>query len=477
MIGREREQELLLDLRDSDESEFACVYGRRRVGKTYLVDEIFSGDYAFFATASERATNAQQLALFGDFLEEYGDDNRTSPKSWREAFKRLRLVLSAKAGDGNKLIVFIDELPWFDKPKSDFMAAFSLFWNAWASKRRDVLLIVCGSATSWIIEHVLENSGDLFNRVSEMIYLAPFTLRETQDYLESRKVHWDERTVLECYMVFGGLPYYLKRINRRQGLAQNITELCLKPHARFRNEYSQILESSFRKTQLHRHILEVLSTVKQGMTRQALLEALGMDGGGSFKKAVGELEECGYIRRYRNEHAKSSKTFFQLVDLFFMFALNFMIEGDYNKLAERPPENWSAYIDTPSYYAWRGKAFEAVCTSHVERIVDALRVYRGVTYQAFAWNSRSEEGGAQVDLVIECSDRVTYLCEMKCPNGRFKMDKATADSLRSKLEAFRREAAEPSTTTMLVMVFGSEFDGDFDIGEPVQCVGLEALFR
>ena len=183
MVGRKKEINELNNLYHSNKAELVAIYGRRRVGKTYLVDETFKGRITFrHAGLSPAAENKKgmlkaQLEHFYYSLLLQGMKKSKKPENWLEAFFMLEMHLET-IDDGGRQLIFLDELPWLDTPRSGFMTAFEAFWNTWGCHRDNLMVVVCGSANSWILDKLINNHGGLYNRVTYEIKLAPFTLGE-----------------------------------------------------------------------------------------------------------------------------------------------------------------------------------------------------------------------------------------------------------------------------------------------------------
>ena len=430
-VGRKREQSNLEEYCRSGKAELVCVYGRRRAGKTYLVENTFRNKLAFSATGSEDKRTSTQLRVFAGALRRFGD-SRPAPRDWFDAFERLRLLLEssdAVRGYGRR-IVFLDEFPWLAGKRSDFLVAFADFWNSWASKQDDIMVIVCGSATSWIVRNLFENTGSMYNRITRRIYVAPFDLCETEMAIESMGLGWSRDTILKAYLVFGGLPYYLDMLDRRLSLAQNIDELCLDSRAPLRDERLRLMEATLSDSPLHRNVLELLSQTKAGMHRTTIAQKTGNNGSG-LKRTLDDLEKCGYIRRYRNPYERYRPSIYQLVDPFLLFSFRFM--------GSAPLKSWTEFEGSPAYYAWRGNAFEIACQNHIPQIKRALGI-AAVQTECFPWASSASSPGAQVDLVIERKDGVTDLCEMKYTDGPYSPSAEDAASLARKRDVFRGES-------------------------------------
>ena len=431
MIGRKEEQLLLRSLASSGEAEFVVVYGRRRVGKTFLVRETFDNDFFFSYTGIANIGAARQRAEFAKALREHGlKSGGNVLDNWFDVFDALRELLNQKKTK-NRKIIFIDEMPWMDNKKSDFVPAFEKFWNGFASSQKNIMLIACGSAASWITKKIFRDKGGLHNRVTRQIALKPFTLSECKEFFDSRGVVFNTQDMVESYMIFGGIPYYLRMIEKRMSLAINVDRICFEENAPLKHEFGRLMDALFANPEKHTQVLEVLQEKKQGMTREAIAKLIDFGNGGNLTRILSELAECGFIRKYKPFGKGKNGTLYHLTDPFIAFHLTFIRKTD--------SENyWSSYIDNAGHRAWSGYAFEKVCLAHIGEIKKALGI-SGVHSDISSWISRSSENGAQIDLVIDRADRVITLCEIKFAKGLFEIDRAYDMNLRNKIEAFRKE--------------------------------------
>ena len=436
MVARKEEQRLLRELALSGEAEFVVVYGRRRVGKTYLVRETFGNEFFFTYTGISNSTAQQQRSEFARALREHGwkrdsDDLESDvPRNWFDAFDALRaLVMQAKTGE--RLLIFIDEMPWMDNKKSDFVPAFEHFWNGWASGQKNIMLIACGSATSWITKKIFRNKGGLYNRATRQIALKPFTLSECVEYYASRGIVMNTQDIIESYMIFGGIPYYLRMMEKRYSLSVNVDRICFGESAPLRHEFDRLMDTLFENPAKHVKVLEALHAKKKGLTRETIASLIDFGNGGNLTRILLELEECGFIRRYKPFGKTKNGTLYHLSDPFIAFHLSFIRESDGENF-------WSSYTDNAAHRAWSGNAFEQVCLAHVGQIKKALGI-SGVHTDVSSWISRSDAGGAQIDLVIDRADRVINLCEIKFAKGPFEIDRVYDLALRGKIETFRNE--------------------------------------
>ena len=432
MIGREKEKEDLSRFLESEKPEFVVVFGRRRVGKTFLIREYFDNRFAFYHTGMANTETAIQLHNFNSSLHKYGNIPYPKVSTWLESFEQLIHLLSNKKQKSKKT-VFIDEMPWMDTPRSGFVQALEYFWNSWASAQKDMLLIVCGSASSWIMNKLIKNHGGLHNRITQQIYLRPFNLGECEDFFQKNNMALNRHQIVENYMIFGGIPYYLSLMKKQFSMAQNIDNICFAEKGALRSEFENLYASLFRNSENHVKVVEMLSKNAKGMTREEIIENTRLPNGGGFTKTLKELELCGFIRKYRAFEKKERQSLFQLTDFFTLFYFNFMGDNQFND-----EHYWTNFIENARHRAWSGYAFEQVCLAHLPQIKRKLGI-EGVLTNTASWRSSEKGNGAQIDLLIERNDKVINLCEMKYAQEQYVIDKKQDENLRNKRAAFRRE--------------------------------------
>ncbi|TAD81735.1 MAG: ATP-binding protein [Bacteroidetes bacterium] len=427
IIGREKEVKKLEELWLKKKSDFIAVYGRRRVGKTFLIRHALAEKITFHLTGIAAAPMSHQLANFYAALARCtGDQAAFSPASdWRTAFNQLSQWLE-KSHPNQKKVVFLDELPWLDTRNANFLNALEHFWNHWASARTDIMLIVCGSAAAWMLNHLIRNKGGLHNRITERMRIEPFTLRECEVYFQDKNAILDRYQLVQLYMALGGIPFYLDRVNPAMSAMQNINELCFGSGVFFREEYNNLYASLFSKAERHTAVIEALAKKGKGLTREEIIKATGLANAGSTTRIIKELEESNFVRAYRPFGNGTKKALFQLVDLYSLFYLKFI-----RPAAPDDDKYWLQMGDNPTYRAWSGYAFEMVCLHHAHQIKDALGI-AGVQTNIGAWRTAD----AQVDLVIDRRDHVINLCEMKYAMHTFTINSAYAQELRQKMERF-----------------------------------------
>ncbi len=433
IIGREEERREFQRLLHTGESEFIAVYGRRRVGKTFLIREFFNGEFDFYLTGMANTNLSGQLANFQLAIKKYDtkDKIKEPATNWMEAFQQLTQVLTT--AKTRKKVVFLDEMPWLDTAQSGFITALEYFWNSWASARKDILLIVCGSAASWMINKLIHNTGGLYNRVTYRMKLEPFTLRECAEYFSNKSAIFDRYQLIQLYMVMGGIPFYLKQVNPVMSAAQNINKLCFNPSGILYDEFDDLYRSLFNRADKHIAIIEALSKKNKGLTRDELIAAAKMPSGGTTTSILKELEESGFIRKYSPYGKKEKNSLYQLSDFYSLFYLKFIKAK--NTLDEN---HWLHGLDSPVQRAWSGYAYEQVCLAHLDEIKKALGI-SGILTSASSWITTGKEG-AQIDLVIDRADGVINLCEMKFSIHNFTITKKYEEELRKKISLFREES-------------------------------------
>jgi len=432
-IGREKEQKKLVDLKASHRSEFVAIYGRRRVGKTMLIRHVFQNEFSFQATAITNVSRQGQLINFATALRQYDKSvaEEKIPDNWFTAFQQLMRCLEKSTAA--KKIIFLDELPWFDNVRSDFVQSLEHFWNSWAAARDDIILIVCGSAASWMINVLINHRGGLHNRVTEKIHVEPFNLKETEELLRLKNRSIDRYQILQLYMVMGGIPFYLEAVKGNESVPQNIERICFARDGLLRNEFDNLYRALFKKSERHIAIIRAIATKAKGLTRKEIILLTKQSDSGSTTKVLDELEKSGFIRKYQPFKKRTRDRLFQLVDFYSLFYLKF-IENS-NQLDQN---TWINAIDHPKQRAWSGYAFEQICWYHIEQIKKALGI-QGVLTNTCNWRSKQKQDGVQIDLLIDRRDQVINLCEIKFSVAPFTISKNYAASLNQKVSVFKEE--------------------------------------
>lgn len=451
LIGRTRAQRVLKQAEASGQPELIVVFGRRRVGKTYLVRQYFASRLRFELTGSRDATLAEQLQNFTHALGKVTDFRHARPASWQEAFQELERALMPVLKRKGRHVLFFDELPWLARRNSRFLPAFEQFWNHWASKQPGLIVVICGSAASWMIAKVLRQRGGLHNRVTRRIRLQPFSLAETEAYLKHLGIRWGREAVAEVYLALGGVPFYLNQISRGRSPAQAIDEITMGPDAPLRHEFEELYAALFENHETHVTVVKALANTKTGLTRTALIESTGMPSGGGLTRVLDELEASGFIRRVAPFGKSQRDILYRLMDEFTLFHLRW----------GKRRGSWMKVRGKPTWQVWSGYAFENLCLRHVDQILAALGI-AGIETEVSTWRyqGRGGEEGAQIDMVIDRSDQTINLCEMKHTNAPFPVTKKVAADHQRKRRVFQTKTKTKKTlVTTFVTSAGVKDDG------------------
>lgn len=467
MIGRIEEKQKLLKANGSEYSQFVTVYGRRRVGKTFFVRETFGYKFTFEHSGLAKTGMKGQLEHWQSSMKYHGHKVER-PKTWIEAFDQLKdLIIASKE---KKKVLFIDEMPWMDTPRSGFIGALEGFWNGWASARKDVTLIVCGSATSWIINKLIKNKAGLRGRVTAKIQILPFTLAECEKYAIHARLEMQRNQIAECAMIMGGIPYYWSFLDRSKSLAQNIDDLFFNESGELYGEYDELFSSLFKTPEPYVKIIELLGQKKIGMTREEIIEN-GITDNGKLTELLKDLELCGFIRKYAAYGYASSHYIFQLVDSYTLFYHKFIKVN-----IKRDERFWSHNIGRPVYNNWCGLAFERLCLLHVNQIKQALGI-TGVVSGVCSWKveKNGELPGAQIDLILDRDDNVIDLCEMKFTRERFAITAEYNGKLLNKRARFL-EVADKSKGVHMILISAQDAVSNSYLEEFQKVITIDALF-
>lgn len=433
MLGRNHESKLLQDALASPQSEMIAVIGRRRVGKTFLIKSVYEKQLRFYQTGMKDAPREEQLKNFSEKLAEYAKYNISLkiPETWSEALDQLKKYLEANKGK-TKQVVFFDEVPWLSTHKSGFLEALDYFWNDWASTA-NVVVVICGSAASWMLEHIVNNKGGLHNRITRLIRLHPFTLTETKAYLTSRGIQLDNYQLSQLYMAMGGIPHYLKEIKPGESAIQNVNRICFEKEGILRNEFQNLYAALFDHAYNHIAIVRALSQKWKGLTRKEIINATKFTNGGGLTKVLTELEESSFISTTLPFGRKKRETLYRLSDEYTLFYFAFIENTTSTKEG-----TWLNLTKSTTYQVWSGYAFESLCIKHIEKIKLALGISGIFTNECgFTIQGNNAEPGIQIDLLIDRDDRTINICEMKYYNAEFELTKAYAQKLRIKREQFK----------------------------------------
>lgn len=472
LIGRQKELQLLEEALESPHAEMISVIGRRRVGKTFLIKSAYKGHINFQFTGIQGASKVEQLQNFSYALgvASQRSEKLPTPSNWVEAFIQLIEFLKERQ-NGEKQVVFIDELPWLDNRKSGFLRGLSFFWNSWAINE-NIVVVICGSAASWMIRKVVHHTGGLHNRITQSIHLKPFTLLETEEFLHYKNIRLNRYQIVQLYMAIGGIPHYLEKIKAGKSAAQIIDDLCFSETGILKNEFSKLYPALFEKAEKHISVIRALTKKRQGMNREEIIKEGKLSNGGTITKVLEELIQSGFITAYHPFGKRKKEKVYRLTDEYSLFYLQFIEKNE-----QEGHRTWHHLSQTQAYKIWSGYAFESLCIKHLPQIKKSLDI-AGVyaTSSSFFKKGTATAKGTQIDLLLDRKDGVINLFEMKFHNKAFTISKAYAQTLKSKMDIF-----EETTSTkkqlfwILVATFGLQHN-EHSLGLVDNVLSLDDLF-
>ncbi len=467
------EQKMLQEAMDADGPELIALYGRRRVGKTFLIRHYLRQSIVFEMAGTKDANLTTQLNSLKKTLgKAIGNDKiYQQPAKWADAFDQLSHYLTPKLTI-ERCVVFLDEFPWLNTHKSGFLQSFDHWWNSWGTKQPNLVVVICGSAASWMIRHVVNNKGGLHNRITRKIRLLPFNLKETEEFLHARNVNLDRYPILHLYMVMGGIPHYLKEVKKGESATQAIDRICFTKDGLLTSEFKNLYHSLFDDATRHLAIVRALAKNNAGMTRTEIIENTTLTSGGTITEILEELIESGFVTDWQPYDKKSKDTIYKLADEFTHFHLKFMAN-----IKTSGKGVWQSFSSGQSWRSWSGVAFERVCLKHLPQLKKELGI-SGVYTEESAWRYLSaNDKGAQIDLLLDRKDMVINLCEMKYSESEFMIDKSYAAALENKRDVFKRQTkTKKSIFLTFVTTFGIK-DNEYARRLIQNSITMDALFK
>jgi hypothetical protein len=445
IVGRSEEQKTLKLVLNSSKSEFLAIYGRRRVGKTFLIRNFFSQAPCIFfhATGIQNGSSKKQLEQFSKQigLTFFGGASISPSRQWLDAFEELTLAI--KQVPSNKTVVlFFDELPWMATRRSGLLEALEYYWNRYWDHDSRIKLIICGSSASWVIEKIINNKGGLYNRVTRTMHLVPFTLNETKDFLAACGVKLNQKQILDLYMVMGGVPHYLALIPPGLSAQQSIELLCFQQSGDLVNEFERLFSSLFKNAEIYVGLIRVMAKHRYGISQAQLIEEGGISEGGTGVKRLKELEEAGFIASFLPHGHQEKGVYYKIADEYTLFYLHWI--EPYRRSIRKQIKSrgyWLSKAQSPSWKSWSGYSFEAVCHKHIPQIRKALKIDPGADIGSWRYIPKSdkEKRGAQIDLLFDRPDDAITICEIKHSNHPFVIDKECAHELEMKVEIYQKQ--------------------------------------
>lgn len=473
LVGRSDEIIHLSKIAASGEAELLAVYGRRRVGKTFLIRNFFEKQMAFEFSGVHDANLKQQLENFIAVLSRAsGSLPLARPASWDEAFRLLADYLTPLLKKQRR-VVFLDEFPWINTKRSGFLQAFENFWNTWACRQNNLIIVICGSAASWMIQNVIRNKGGLHNRVTRKMRLLPFSVSETELFLKSRKINLDRYQILQLYMAMGGIPHYLKEIERGESAAQAIDRICFTKDGLLNEEFQNLYLSLFENARNHMDVIRALARKNSGLSRNEIIESCKLSSGGWATQLLEELSESGFITPYIPFNRTAKDAVYRLTDEYSLFYIKF-IENS----RSQGPGTWIKLSTSSAWRSWSGYAFESICMKHSQLLKKSLGI-ENVQTEISVWRQAAENGsdGAQIDLLIDRRDQCINICEMKFSLNDFEITKSYSKELEQKIRVFReRTKTRKSIFLTMVTTYGIS-NWDNYAGLVQSQVTMDAIFE
>jgi AAA+ ATPase superfamily predicted ATPase len=463
ITGREAESKVLEKLLSFKEAQLIAVYGRRRIGKTHLIREFYTnkGLYIQF-TGVQDAAESEQLANFHDELRSiFGVlSKESSPENWREAFRRL-VELIKPLTKKQRVILFFDEVPWLSAG-SGFLKALEYSWNQHLVSMSNLFVVLCGSASSWMVKHIIQNKGGLHGRVSCKLQMQAFSLGQTERFLKERGVHLGRQQIVELYMALGGVAQYLKVVPIGVSPAQSIQELCFSPQGLLFREFYPLYRSLFDHSEKYIEVVEILARYRTGLSKTEILDKTGLSSGGSSTRIFRELEDSGIILQIPELGKKKNGGKYRLMDEYSLFYLQWIKNAGQSIVLGSDTKFWQIQQQSQRFSVWAGYAFENLCLRHVQQIKQSLGLGAVSTTES-CWTGSSEEGSAQIDLVIDRADRCINLCEIKFWSTQIRIDKKFAEQLERKRRIFKEATRTKKTVfTTLITPYGMSKIGRYN---------------
>lgn len=445
IIGREQEINKLNEIKDKKDASLIAIYGRRRIGKTFLIRNYFKDEIIFEITGLYKGTPKDQLENFRNELDKNFNFLETKKiNTWLAAFQVLENVIKSNESK-KKRVIFIDEFPWIASKGSKFLMAFENFWNQFASQQKNLIIVICGSAASYMVKNIIKNKGGLHNRLTESIRLLPFTLKETASYLKANQVKYSLYDIAQLYLIIGGVPHYLNKIKPTESVAQNIDRLCFQQNGELAIEFNMLFASLFDNSEKHLLIVKTLATSLRGLTRNELLEKTRLPSGGDTSSKLEELIQSGFMEEYTFYKNKSHLKRYRLTDEYSQFYLKYI-----SKNKQNGPGTWINIQKSQSFKSWSGFSFENLCLKHLQSIKKALGV-ASIYTQSSNWNNKN----AQIDLLIERDDNIINLCEIKFLNNDYQLSKNDYSNIKNKLFEFEKDTkTRKKIFVTLITTFG-----------------------
>lgn len=455
--GRIEERQELLEALNSRRSEFIVTYGRRRIGKTFLIEELFKKEkcYFFHVTGIQKGALKEQLAEFAKAIGKafYGGASIAAPSSWMKAFEELTNAIK-NVEKNRKIVLFFDELPWMCTKKSRLIQALDHYWNHYWKNYPNIKLIVCGSSASWIIRQIIHHKGGLHNRNTRTILLRPFNLSETKLFFNSLGIRLTNQQIVEIYSFCGGIPYYLNYIKRGKSAAQMIDKMCFQENGVLYNEFDKLFDSLFEESNVFKELVEIIARKREGVSRAYIgKKSKLLSRGGTLTERLKNLEDAAFIKSFIPLGHMRRGGYYRVTDEFCYFYLKWIKPAKRTLLSQEADNKyWANKKNASEYHAWMGYTFESICYKHIREIRNALGIKSGSIVGTWRYSPRGlDDAGAQIDLIFERDDQVTTLCEIKFTEKPFAIDKSYAENLREKIRIYKEQTRSKKQIHLVII--------------------------
>lgn len=483
LIARQEEQSELLDAYQSKQAEFIVLYGRRRIGKTFLIEELYGkqkGHYFQF-TGIQKGTLKEQLDQFAKQIGHcfYQGAAIRVPATWLDALEILTKAIEP-IPQNKKIVIFLDELPWMCTKKSRLLQAIDYYWNQHWKRDKRFKLVVCGSSASWIIKKILHHKGGLHNRNTRTLLLRPFTLQEAKKFFEQAHVKLSDEQLVQFYMLCGGVPYYLAQIKKGKSVAQMTDKLCFQQDGMLYQEFDKLFASLFDEAESYKELIYLIASKHEGIARTEIEKKSQYSSGGGLTDKLKELEEAGFIQSFLPLEHQARGIYYRIIDEYCYFYLKWILPIKNTLVVkERDSKYWSNKMGTPAYYNWLGYAFETICYKHIHEIKKALDLTVSTNIGVWRYIPKKEDSdtGVQIDMLFDREDGIVSLCEIKYTKEPFSIDKAYAENLKNKMAVYKAKT-HSKKQIQLVLISANGIKTNYYSEELIsQVITLEQLMR
>jgi uncharacterized protein len=433
IIGRDFEVKKMKGFLQNRESELIAVIGRRRVGKTFLIKKVYENEMLFHITGLQDVSRNLQLDNFVTARNKFFTDSKSfaKPKNWLQAFTQLSELIGKPKK--KKRVLFFDELPWLASNSNEFLKAFDHFWNTWAIDQ-NLIVVICGSSASWMITNIINSKGGLHNRITQQIHLYPFTLQETEKYFLAKSITMPRQSLINLYMATGGVPYYLKEVEKGSTTVEAINKMYFGKKASLKNEFDNLYKALFSNYEKHILVIRALASKWMGLTRSEIVKHTKMQTGGAISTILNELETSGFIQSVLPFGKQQRETLYRLTDEYSLFYIHFVEDNN------RIESFWIKKYNTPTVKAWQGYAFENVCLKHIDGIKQTLGISGILTSESSFYKRKDKDSaGCQIDLLIDRADNAINICEMKFYDGAYTLTQENVKALQQKRNIFQEK--------------------------------------